>query len=100
MLPRDLPGEEIPDPAFGLLAKWVAENDKGRPQLMGCTVVDAPSVAITHLGELLRRHAGELLGRETFKKLAYSTRNVAFASRRDDSPGNFDGAWHRILRVS
>jgi flagellar biosynthesis protein FlhA len=98
VLPRDLPGEEIPDPAFGLLAKWVAENDKGRAQLMGCTVVDAPSVVITHLGELLRRHAGELLGREDLKKLVEKARETSPSLVDEMIPQQLSmGALHRIL---
>ncbi len=68
-VPITLEGEDARDPAFGLPAKWIAENDRARAEISGCTVVDAPSVMITHLREILRRYAGDLLSREDLSKL-------------------------------
>ena len=62
-----LEGEATKDPAFGLPAQWIADNDRQRAELGGYTVVDAPSVLITHLGEIVRRHSHELLSREDLK---------------------------------
>jgi len=62
-------GEETVEPAFGLPATWITQNQKQRAEVAGYTVVDSPSVLITHLGEVLRRYAHELLGREDLKKL-------------------------------
>ncbi len=64
-----LDGEETVDPAFGLPATWVRAGDRRRAELGGHTVVDAPSVLITHLGEILRRYSHELLGREDLQKM-------------------------------
>ncbi|MEI7686270.1 MAG: flagellar biosynthesis protein FlhA [Planctomycetota bacterium] len=64
-----LQGEATTEPAFGLPAKWIVENDKARAELAGYTVVDAISVLITHLSEALRKHAAELLGREDLRQL-------------------------------
>jgi flagellar biosynthesis protein FlhA len=62
-------GEAAKDPVFGLPARWINENDRQRAELVGYTVVDAPSVVITHLGEVVRRHSHELLSREDLKTL-------------------------------
>jgi flagellar biosynthesis protein FlhA len=67
-------GQATRDPAFGLPALWIAETDRQRAELAGYTVVDAPSVLITHLGEVLKRHAHELLGREDLKALVDKVR--------------------------
>ena len=65
----DLPGQAVTEPAFGLPAKWVAEAERERAELAGYTVVDPSTVAATHLGELLGKHAYELLGRAEAKTL-------------------------------
>jgi len=58
-----LKGEAAEDPAFGMPAVWIAAGDRERAELLGYTVVDPATVAATHLTELLKSHAGELLGR-------------------------------------
>ncbi|PDO11251.1 MAG: flagellar biosynthesis protein FlhA [Candidatus Reconcilbacillus cellulovorans] len=57
------------EPAFGLPALWIDEAMKERAELAGYTVVDPPSVVATHLTEVIRRHAHELLGRQETKAL-------------------------------
>ena len=52
------------EPAFGLPAVWIRAADRPRAEAMGLTLVDVASVVTTHLGELLRRHAHELVGRQ------------------------------------
>jgi len=64
-----LPGIDTTEPAFGLPAKWIAEADKDKAELQGYTVIDAPSVLITHLTEVLKKVAGELLTRDDVKTL-------------------------------
>lgn len=63
------------EPAFGLDAVWLSKNVKEEAELAGYTVVDLPTVMATHITELVRGHAHELLGRqeadsliENFKK--------------------------------
>ncbi|MEM7454613.1 MAG: flagellar biosynthesis protein FlhA [Planctomycetota bacterium] len=65
----EIDGIETTDPAFGLPAKWIGEGNRRRAEMVGFTVVDAPTVLITHLGECLRRHAHELLSREDLQKM-------------------------------
>ena len=60
----DIEGEATVEPAFGLPARWIISQDKQQAELMGYTVVDPASVLITHLSELINRHAPELLSRQ------------------------------------
>lgn len=62
-------GIETSEPAFGLPALWIDEGTKDRAELSGYTVVDPPSVVATHLTEMIKKHAHELLGRQETKTL-------------------------------
>lgn len=62
-------GIETTEPAFGLPALWIDETMKERAELSGYTVVDPPSVVATHLTEIVKRHAHELIGRQETKAL-------------------------------
>ncbi|MCL4490683.1 MAG: flagellar biosynthesis protein FlhA [Nitrospirae bacterium] len=63
--------EGIPtkDPAFGLQAVWIDERDMERAQLAGYTVVDVSSVITTHLTEVIKNYAHEMLGKQDVQKL-------------------------------
>ncbi len=65
----EITGIEAIEPAFGLPALWVTEEMRDRAELSGYTVVDPPTVISTHLTEVLKAHAHELLGREETKQL-------------------------------
>jgi flagellar biosynthesis protein FlhA len=93
-------GEETRDPAFGLPARWINDNDRQRAELAGYTVVDAPSVLITHLGEIVRRHAHELLSREDLKAMIDKVRETSPAVVDDLLPAVLSmGALHRVLSL-
>ncbi|OQX20182.1 MAG: flagellar biosynthesis protein FlhA [Desulfobulbaceae bacterium A2] len=57
------------EPAFGLPAQWITPDKRERAQLAGYTVVDCPTVMATHLSELIKKHAYELLGRQETQNL-------------------------------
>lgn len=57
------------EPAFGLPAMWVPEHTREQAQMAGYTVVDPGSAIATHLSELIKRHAHELLGRQEVQGL-------------------------------
>lgn len=63
------PGEEIMEPVFGLPAKWVAESHRVTAESLGATVVDRSSVVTTHLAEVARQNAADLIGRQDVKNL-------------------------------
>ncbi|MEG0370834.1 MAG: flagellar biosynthesis protein FlhA [Clostridium sp.] len=69
-------GEGIPiqgittvEPTFGLPAVWIPDTKKEEAEIMGITVVDPTTVLVTHLGEIIKKHAHELLGRQEVKML-------------------------------
>jgi len=66
---RPLAGKETREPAFGVPAIWIAPQLEEQAIAAGYSVVDAVTVITTHLGELIRRHAHELLGRAETKRL-------------------------------
>jgi flagellar biosynthesis protein FlhA len=57
------------DPAFGLQAIWIAPADRPRAEALGLTLVDPASVITTHVSELLRRGAHEIVGRQEVQEL-------------------------------
>ena len=65
-----IPGaEQMTEPAFGLPAYWITESQRAQAELLNYTVVEATSVMATHLTELIKRHAHELLTRQEVKNL-------------------------------
>jgi flagellar biosynthesis protein FlhA len=66
---RPLAGKEAREPAFGVPAIWIAPALEDQAIASGYSVVDAVTVITTHLGELIRQHAWELLGRAETKRL-------------------------------
>jgi flagellar biosynthesis protein FlhA len=66
---EEIPGEHTKDPTFGLPALWIAEEQRDKAERSGYTVVDAPSIIATHLTELIKRHASEILGRQEVQSI-------------------------------
>ncbi len=66
---RKIEGIETKEPAFNLPAVWIPEGKKEEAKLAGYTVVDSVTVMATHLTEVLRKHASELLGRQEVQNL-------------------------------
>lgn len=66
---EEVPGIETTEPAFGLPALWIPENEREQAELNGYTVVDAVSVLATHLTEVIKQHADEILGRQETQNL-------------------------------
>ena len=62
-------GEPTRDPAFGLPALWIGEEVRERAERNGYTVVDPPSVIATHLTEVIKRNASQLLGRQEVRQM-------------------------------
>jgi len=67
--PPAIEGTRGSDPAFGLPAVWIVPADRPRAEGMGLTLVDPASMVTTHLSELLRRNAHDLLGRQEAQEL-------------------------------
>ncbi len=69
MTTEDIDGIETKEPAFDTPAIWIDEDQKEKAELANYTIVDPPSVMATHLTELIKEHAHELLGRQEVKEL-------------------------------
>ncbi len=62
-------GVEFIEPVFNLGAIWIEPESRDLAESRGYTVVDCPTIVATHLTEIIKRHADEILGREEVKKL-------------------------------
>jgi flagellar biosynthesis protein FlhA len=65
----NIEGIDTVEPAFGLPAKWITEKEREKAEVFGYTVVDPPSVIATHLTEVIKEKAYELIGRQDVKML-------------------------------
>lgn len=61
---KEMEGETTHDPTFGLPAIWVSEDMRMEAEANGYAVIDAPTLIITHITEILRNNASEVLGRK------------------------------------
>ncbi len=66
---ENIPGTVTKEPAFNLPALWIDESEKQKAQLAGWTVVEIPAVIATHIVEIIKQNAAELLTRQDTQKL-------------------------------
>lgn len=71
---EEISGIETVEPAFGLPALWITEADREQAEMNGYTVVDAVSVLATHITEVIKAHAAEILGRKETQNLLDSVK--------------------------
>ncbi|ARK30983.1 flagellar biosynthesis protein FlhA [Halalkalibacter krulwichiae] len=91
-------GVDTIEPAFGLPALWIGEDMKEQAELSGYTVVDPPSVVSTHLTEVIKRHAHELLGRQETKQLVDHLKETYPALVEEVTPNTLStGEIQRVL---
>ena len=96
---EDLVGIPTKDPAFELPAMWIAEGQRSLAEREGYTVVDPTSVITTHLTEVIRSHAAELLDRESVKSLLDKLRERQPVVVNELIPGVLGlGEIQRVLR--
>lgn len=86
------PGDEIDgidtvEPAFGMPAKWISDDKRVKAEMGGYTLIDATSVIVTHLSELIRAHAYELLTRQEVKKMLENLKKTNPAIVEETVPG-------------
>lgn len=62
-------GIDTIEPAFGIPAKWISESKREFAEMAGYTVIDPTSVIITHLSEVIKEHAHEMLTRQEVNTL-------------------------------
>lgn len=71
---EEIEGIKTREPAFGLPAIWITEDQRDRAEMLGYTVVDPPSVIATHLTEIIKKYAHELTGRQEVQTLLDNVR--------------------------
>ncbi|MEG0339838.1 MAG: flagellar biosynthesis protein FlhA, partial [Oscillospiraceae bacterium] len=69
-------GIDTIEPAFGIPAKWISEDKKAKAEVAGYTLIDPTSVIITHLSEVIRQHAYELLNRQETNNILENLRKT------------------------
>jgi flagellar biosynthesis protein FlhA len=67
-------GIKTTDPAYGLPGVWITESKKESAEAVGYTVIDPTSVLVTHLTEVIKTHAYEIITREDIQKLIDTTK--------------------------
>ena len=68
-LTGEVDGIETIEPAYGIPSKWIKKDKKELAEIYGYTVIDPLSVLITHLSEIVKTHAHELLSRQDLNQL-------------------------------
>ena len=66
---EELQGEKTKDPAFGMSAIWLPEEKRAEAERNGYTVVDPPTIIATHLTEIIKAHAAEIIGRQEVSRI-------------------------------
>ncbi|MBQ7668665.1 MAG: flagellar biosynthesis protein FlhA [Clostridia bacterium] len=64
-----LKGKKTIEPAFGLPAVWISTKDRDSAEMKGYTIIDLPSVVATHLTQVIKKYAYQLLGRQEVQSL-------------------------------
>ena len=82
-------GIETVEPAFGIQAKWISEDKRVQAELAGYTLIDPTSVIITHLSEVVKAHAYELLNRQEVNNLLANLRKTNEAIVNDTVPAMY-----------
>ncbi|HEY1586582.1 MAG TPA: flagellar biosynthesis protein FlhA, partial [Polyangia bacterium] len=87
------------EPAFGLPAVWIEDGARAEAEALGYTVVDSESMIVTHLTELIRAYAAELLTRQETKQLLDTLRDQNAAAVEDVVPDKLGlGEVQRVLQ--
>ncbi|MFQ9703338.1 MAG: FHIPEP family type III secretion protein [Enterocloster clostridioformis] len=76
-LEREVDGIETVEPAYGIPSRWIRPEDRERAELYGYTVIDPLSVMVTHLSEVIKQHAYELMTRQEVVHLVENTKKTA-----------------------
>jgi flagellar biosynthesis protein FlhA len=92
-------GIETVDPSFGMPARWISPARRMEAESFGYVVVEPPTVVATHLMEMLKSNAGELLGRQDVQEMTETLRKTHPALVEDVVPGKISlGVLHRVLQ--
>lgn len=89
---QEVDGIETIEPAYGIPSRWIRPENRERAELYGYTVIDPLSVMVTHLSEVIRQHAFELITRQEVVRLVENLKNTA--------PELVDEAFPQIISYS
>jgi flagellar biosynthesis protein FlhA len=84
---EEIEGIDTIEPAYGIPSKWIAEDMRETAEIYGYTVIDPLSVIVTHMSEIIRKHAHELLSRQDINSLLENTAKFNPAIVSDTVPG-------------
>ncbi len=88
---ENLQGIATTEPAFGLPAYWISDAEKGRAELMNYTVVSPLAVLSTHLTEVIRSHAADLLSRQMVQEMLNKL--------KEKTPAAIEGVIPELIRL-
>ena len=88
---QHIKGVPTTEPAFGMPALWISEAEKGKAEIAGYTVVTPLAMISTHLTEIIRSHASQLLSRQMLKEM--------LDQLRQHSPAAVDGLIPDLLML-
>lgn len=96
---KKIRGIETVEPAFGLPALWITESQKESAELAGYTVVELPAVLATHLTEVIKGHADDLLTRQDVQNLIDNIKEMHSTVVNELIPNVLTiGEIHRVLQ--
>lgn len=70
----ELPGEVTKDPVFGMPAIWITEDFREKAEGAGYVVVDSPTIITTHMTQMIRKNAADILGRQEVRAIVETLR--------------------------
>jgi flagellar biosynthesis protein FlhA len=92
-------GIDAIDPSFGMPARWIPGNRRGDAEAYGYVVVEPSTVVATHLMEVLKANAADLLGRQDVQEMVETLKKTHPALIEDIVPGKVSlGTLHRVLQ--
>jgi flagellar biosynthesis protein FlhA len=92
-------GIDAVDPSFGMPARWIATNRRADAEAYGYVVVEPSTVVATHLMEVLKANAAELLGRQDVQEMIETLKKTHPALIDDIVPAKISlGTLHRVLQ--
>ena len=97
---KEVDGIEAIEPAYGIPSRWIRPEDRERAELYGYTVIDPLSVMVTHLSEIVRQHAFELVTRQEVIRLIENVKKTSPELVEEAFPGLISyNLFQRVLTV-
>ena len=96
---KPVAGQETRDPSFGMPARWIAADRRAEAEANGYVVVEPTTVVATHLMEVLKANAAELLGRQDVQEMVDALKETYPALVDEVIPAKVSlGVLHRVLQ--